>query len=151
MANKVGRIYGDMGCHMPCDVLTSEMESEDNRKQYLNNYDVVLIPGGVKSLEKLRQEKGVLKFIQEWNAADKTIFSVCNGAQLLISAKILQGRTLSGYYSIDVDIENAGATYDRSPVVVDGNIISCPHYDFMGDWMRIAYEVHEKRKNEQLQ
>ena len=107
-----------------------------------NGYEV---PGGVKALEKVRQEQGVLKFIQEWNTADKTIFSVCNGAQLLISAKILQGRTLSGYYSIDIDIENAGATYSRGPVVVDGNIISCPHYDFMGEWMRTTYQVHNER------
>ena len=124
---------------------TSIFEDPTTRKQYLNKYDILLIPGGVKALEKLRQEKGVLEFVKEWNIANKTIFSVCNGAQLLISAKILEGRTLSGYYSIDVDIENAGATYSRGPVVVDGNIISCPHYDFMGDWMRIAYETHDKR------
>ena len=47
MANKIGRIYGDMGCHMPCDVLTSDMENEEIRKQYLNEYNVILIPGGV--------------------------------------------------------------------------------------------------------
>ena len=145
MANKVGKIFGSLGSHMPCDVETTAFEDEATRQQYLNEYDILLVPGGVKALEKLRQEKGVLKFVQEWNAADKTIFSVCNGAQLLISAKILQGRTLSGYYSIDVDIENAGATYDRGPVVVDGNIISCPHYDFMGDWMRTAFQVHNER------
>jgi hypothetical protein len=52
---------------------------------------------------------------------------------------------LSGYYSIGVDIENAGATYDRSPVVVDENIISCPHYDFMGLWLKTAFEVHANR------
>ena len=78
---------------------------------------------------------------------NKTIFSICNGAQLLISSKILKGRILSGYYSIDVDIENAGAIYDRGPVVVDRNIISCPHYDFMGDWMRIAFQTHESNSN----
>ena len=65
----------------------------------------------------------------------------------MISAKILQSRVLSGYYSIDVDIENSGATYDRNPVVVDKNIISCPHYDFMGDWLKAAFEVHESRKS----
>jgi protease I len=145
MANKVGKIWGSLGTHMPCDVETSIFESDDIRKSYLNDFEILLIPGGVKALEKLRQEKGVLKFIQEWNNANKTIFSICNGAQLLISAKILQGRTLSGYYSIDVDIENAGATYSRGPVVVDGNIISTPHYDFMGDWMRIAFDTHAKR------
>jgi len=145
MANKVGKIWGSLGTHMPCDVETSIFESDDIRKSYLNDFEILLIPGGVKALEKLRQEKGVLKFIQEWNDANKTIFSICNGAQLLISAKILQGRTLSGYYSIDVDIENAGATYSRGPVVVDENIISTPHYDFMGDWMRIAFDTHAKR------
>jgi protease I len=147
MANKVGKIWGSLGTHMPCDIETSLFEDKNERKSYLNNFEILLIPGGVKALEKLRQEKGVLKFVQEWNAADKTIFSVCNGAQLLISAKILKGRTLSGYYSIDIDIENAGAIYSRGPVVVDGNIISCPHYDFMGEWMRTAYQVHEQRKH----
>ena len=63
MANRVGRIYGDMGCHMPCDITTDIFEDENIRRRYLNEYEVILIPGGVKSLEKLRQEKGVLKFI----------------------------------------------------------------------------------------
>lgn len=145
MANKVGKIWGSLGTHMPCHVETTAFEDPNTRQQYLNEFEILLIPGGVKALEKLRLQKEVLKFIQEWNAADKTIFSICNGAQLLISAKILKGRTLSGYYSIDVDIENAGATYSRENVVVDGNIISCPHYDFMGEWMRTAFQVHNKR------
>lgn len=145
MANRVGRIYGDMGCHMPCDVTTEIFENEKTRKEYIDTYDVLLIPGGVKSLEKLRLEVGVLKFIQEWNDKNKIIFSICNGAQLLISAKILQNRTVSGYYSINTDIENAGATYSKGPVVVDGNIVSCPHYDFMGEWMRTCMEVYNHR------
>jgi len=147
MANRIGRIYGDMGCHMLCDVTTDIFEDKSTRKQYLDEYEALLLPGGVKSLEKVRQEKGVLKFIQEWNAANKTIFSICNGAQLMISANILKGRTISGYYSIDIDIENAGATYSRGPVVVDDNIISTPHYDFMGEWMRTCIETHEQRNH----
>ena len=145
MANKVGKIWGSLGTHMPCTRETSELLDADVLESTLNEYEVLVVPGGVKALEKVRQEKGVLEFIRRWNEKKKTIFCICNGAQLLISAKILQGRVLSGYYSIDVDIENAGATYDRSPVVVDGNIISCPHYDFMGDWMRTAYQVHHER------
>jgi len=145
MANQLGKIFGSLGSHMICDVTTSIFETPEIRVQYLDEYEILLIPGGVKALEKLRQERGVLQFVRQWDSLNKTIFSICNGAQLLISAKILQGRTISGYYSIDTDIENAGATYDRSPVVVDKNIISCPHYDFMGDWMRTAFEVHENR------
>lgn len=149
MANKTGKIWGSLGTHMPCDVETGVFENETVRQKYLSNYELLVIPGGVKALEKLRQEQGVLKFVQEWNAANKTIFSVCNGAQLLISAKILRDRTISGYYSIDVDIENAGATYSRDRVVVDGNIVSCPHYDFMGEWLRVGYQVHNERNKKQ--
>lgn len=145
-ANKKGKIFGSLGTHMPCTIETSEFETSWLRDSYLIDYDILLIPGGVKALEKLRQEKGVLEFIRMWDDAGKTILSVCNGAQLLISAKILEGRTLSGYYSIDVDIENAGATYSRGPVCVDGNIISCPHYDFMGEWMDTAYKVIKERE-----
>jgi protease I len=145
MANQKGKIWGSLGTHMPCDVDTKIFEDDSNRKVYLDEYEILVVPGGVKALEKLRQETGVLEFIRQWNDARKTIFCICNGAQLLISAKILSGRVMSGYYSIDVDIENAGATYDRSPVVVDDNIISCPHYDFMGLWLKTAFEVHENR------
>jgi protease I len=150
MANKAGKIWGSLGTHMPCDIETSIFNNANIRQTYLEDYELLLVPGGVKALEKVRQEKGVLEFIREWNNLNKTILSVCNGAQLLISAKILKGRTLSGYYSIDTDIENAGATYDRSPVVVDGNLISCPHYDFMAEWMKTAFEVHNKRKINEL-
>ena len=145
MANTKGKIWGSLGTHMPCDVETKIFNDEETRKVYLNEYEILVVPGGVKALEKVRQENGVLKFIQEWNNANKTIFSVCNGAQLLISARILRGRKISGYYSIDVDIENAGATYIKEPVVVDGNIISCPHYDFMGQWLKTGYEIHNQR------
>jgi protease I len=145
MANQKGKIWGSLGTHIPCDVETKIFEDDSNRKTYLEEYEILVVPGGVKALEKLRQEKGVLEFIRQWNDARKTIFCIFNGAQLLISAKILQGRIMSGYYSIDVDIENAGATYDRSPVVVDDNIISCPHYDFMGLWLKTAFETHENR------
>lgn len=144
VANQLGRFYGILGTHMVCDELTTSFESPKVRNEYLD-YDLLVIPGGVKALEKLRLEKGVVEFVREWNALDKTIFSVCNGAQLMITAGILEGRTVSGYYAIEADIENAGATYSRGPVVVDGNIISCPHYDFMGEWMRTGYEVFEQR------
>lgn len=146
MANKIGKIWGSLGTHMPCTRETFEFENLENIKNSLDAYEILLIPGGVKALEKVRQEKGVLEFIRQWNDRKKTIFCICNGAQLLISSKILVGRTLSGYYSIDVDIVNAGATYDRNPVVVDENIISCPHYDFMGQWLETGFIVHEKRK-----
>jgi protease I len=144
IANEIGRFYGILGCHMICDTLTSEFEDAEKRRKFLE-YDLLVIPGGVKALEKLRLEKGIVEFVKEWNALDKTIFSLCNGAQLLITADVIRDKVVSGYYAIEADINNAGATYHRGPVVVDKNIVSSPHYDFMGEWMRIGYEVLEKR------
>lgn len=145
VSNQLGRFYGILGCHMTGDVLTTDFLDPQKRKEYLE-YDLLVVPGGVKALEKLRLEEGVVEFVREWNQLDKTIFSLCNGAQLLITADIIKGKKVSGYYAIESDINNAGATYHRGPVVVDGNIVSSPHYDFMGEWMRIGYEVLEKRK-----
>ena len=59
----------------------------------------------------------------------------------MISAKIVEGREISGYYSLEDDINNAGAKYVNAPVVVDGNIVSSPHYDHMGIWMKTAIDM----------
>ena len=121
---------------MPCTLLLSEFYSKLDEN--LSNYDFLVLPGGVKSLEKLRQEKKILDFIHAWNNKEKIIASTCHGAQLLISSKIVKGRKIAGYYSLEDDLSNAGAIYSKDPVVVDKNIISSPHYDFMGEWMEEA-------------
>ena len=64
----------------------------------------------------------------------------------MISSKIVNGRNVSGYYSIKDDINNAGATYVDEPAVVDGNLVSSPHYKWMGEWMRSAIDVYNQRK-----
>lgn len=111
---------------------------------YNNNWDLLIIPGGVKALEKLRQENKVLQFIDNWNSQGRIISSTCHGAQMMISAKIVSGRKISGYYSIKDDINNAGATYVDQPAVVDKNIISSPHYKHMGEWMKVTLEEYYK-------
>lgn len=111
---------------------------------FSHDFDFLVLPGGVKALEKLRQEQEVLDFISKWNAEKKIIASTCHGAQLLISAKVVKDRSISGYYSIKDDITNAGATYVDMPAVVDGNIISSPHYKHMGPWMQTALQIYYK-------
>tara|TARA_B100000287_G_scaffold433560_1_gene495584 strand:- start:1459 stop:1998 length:540 start_codon:yes stop_codon:yes gene_type:complete len=143
-ADKTGRFYGILGCHMVGDILLTDFNDPEFRTNCLE-YDLLVIPGGVKALEKLRLIEGVVDFVREWNSLDKTIFSLCNGAQLLITADVIKGKTVSGYYAIEADIKNAGAIYHKGPVVVDSNIVSSPHYDFMGEWMRKGYEFLERR------
>lgn len=147
MGNKLGRLQGDLGAFIDCNILTSSIDREAFANDIVDNYELLVISGGVKALEKLRQEKGVIQIVKKWNSLNKTIFVICNGVQLLISADILKNRTVAGYYSIQKDIENAGATYPKEDVFIDRNIISAKHYKDMGEWLRSGYEQHEKLKN----
>ena len=101
-----------------------------------NDYDLLVLPGGARCMEYVRQEPEVIQAIAEFYKKGKVIASICHGSQLLISARIVKGKKISGYYSIKDDIENAGAAYVDASVVVDGKIVTSPHYKYMGDWMR---------------
>ena len=138
------RVYGILGLNMPCHAFLDAFNYKQFYQDYLSSYNMLVLPGGVKSLEKLRQDENVLKFVNEWDALGKCIVSTCHGAQLLISAKVVKGRNISGYYSLKDDINNAGAHYVNAPYVIDKNIITSPHYDHMGVWMERALELHGK-------
>lgn len=101
-----------------------------------NDYDLLILPGGVKSMEKIRQEKKLISFISEFHKLDKVIACICSGAQLLISAKIVKDKKISGYYSMEDDLTNAGAIYTDEPAVIDSKIITTAHYKDMGPWMK---------------
>lgn len=105
------------------------------------DYDLLILPGGVKAMEKIRQDKNLINFISEFHKLDKVIACICSGAQLLISAGIVKGKKIAGYYSMKDDIKNAGAIYTDLPAVVDNNIITTAHYKDMGPWMKKALEV----------
>ena len=100
------------------------------------DYNLLILPGGARCMEYLRQEKEAIQAIRDFYQKGKVIASICHGTQLLISAKVVEGKKISGYYSIKDDIENAGATYVDAPAVVDGKIVTSPHYKYLGDWMR---------------
>ena len=102
----------------------------------VNDYKILVLPGVVKAMEKVRQEKKIINFITKFNEQKKIIACICSGAQLLISAKVVKGRKIAGYYSMEDDLVNAGAIYTDKPAVVDDNIITTAHYKDMGPWMR---------------
>ena len=87
-------------------------------------------------MEYMRQDQDILKFIADFHASGKVIGSICHAGQLLISAKLVKGRKVSAYYSIKDDITNAGGTYVDAPYVTDDRIVSCPHYKYLGPWMK---------------
>ncbi len=77
MSNKVGMIYGILGTYNESTKSVFDLNEEEKFNQYLEKYDLLIIPGGVKALEKLRQEQSALRFIEKWDALGKTIGSIC--------------------------------------------------------------------------
>ncbi|UHA74071.1 type 1 glutamine amidotransferase domain-containing protein [Paenibacillus sp. 481] len=86
-------------------------------------YDGLLVPGGWAP-DKLRRYPEVLRIVREINTAEKAIGQICHAGWVLISAKILEGRTVTSTPGIRDDMENAGCTWIDQDVVVDGHIIS---------------------------
>ena len=88
-----------------------------------DRFDALFIPGG-HSPDKLRIDPDVVEFVRTFVESGKPIFLICHAPQLLITARLLEGRRITGWPSIRVDIENAGAEYVDEPVVEDGNLLS---------------------------
>ncbi len=135
-----GITTGILGTKIPSDQFC-EVINHDNIFSNLDGIDLLVIPGGAKCMEYLRQQTIIVSFIEEINKHGKIIASICHGTQMLISAKVVKGRKISGYYSIKDDIINAGAEYVDASAVVDKNIVTCPHYKYLGDWMKKALEM----------
>ena len=110
----------------------------------VKDYDILVLPGGVKAMEKVRQNIDIINFISEFDKENKIIACICSGAQLLISAKVVKGRKIAGYYSMKDDLINAGAQYTDLPAVIDKNIITTAHYKDMGPWMAAVINLIKK-------
>jgi len=105
---------------------------------WVESYSLLILPGGAKCMEYMRQDNEILRYI---SAFPFTIGSICHGAQLLISAGLVRGKKISGYYSIKDDITNAGGMYLDAPFVTDGRIVTSPHYKHLGPWMKEVLRV----------
>jgi protease I len=88
------------------------------------DYDALLIPGGLQSPDLLRQSRWIRDFVREFDEADKPIATICHGPWILISAGLVQGRRLTSWPGIKDDVRNAGGMWENKSVVHDGNWIS---------------------------
>ncbi|MBD1222275.1 DJ-1/PfpI/YhbO family deglycase/protease [Virgibacillus halodenitrificans] len=82
-----------------------------------SDFDALFIPGGF-SPDQLRADERFVKFAKHFMDEKKPVFAICHGPQLLITAKTLEGRKATGFTSIQVDMEYAGATVEDKEVVV---------------------------------
>jgi len=85
-----------------------------------DNFDALFIPGGF-SPDQLRADDRFVAFAKHFMDVKKPVFAICHGPQLLITAKTLEGRKATGYKSIHVDMEYAGANVQDEEVVVCNN------------------------------
>lgn len=100
-----------------------------------DQYHGLIVPGGWMP-DKLRRSEAVLQFCREFDAAGKVIATICHGPWILISAKLVKGRTMTSTPGIKDDLENAGAIWVDQPVVRDGHLISARRPPDIPAWAR---------------
>lgn len=88
-----------------------------------DDYVALVIPGG-KSPEKLRRDPRVLDFVRSFAATGKPLAAVCHGPQVLISAGLVEGRTLTAWPAVQEELRQAGAKVEDRDVVKDGSFIT---------------------------
>ena len=101
-------------------VVTSELAAGAAR---MTDFDALVIPGG-HAPDKMRMRHAMVDLTRDAMEAGKPVAAICHGPQLLISADVLRGRTLTCWPSIAIDVKNAGGLYVDKPVVEDGNLIT---------------------------
>ena len=123
-------------------------QKEDNIVDISNinvdDYDILVLPGGVKSMELLRLDDKAIEVVKKFEEKNKLIAAICSGTMMLISANIIKGKKVTGYYAWKQDIINAGAEFVDNPSVEDGNIITSPHYKYNGEWMKLVISKLKK-------
>ncbi|HEX6819981.1 MAG TPA: type 1 glutamine amidotransferase domain-containing protein [Ktedonobacterales bacterium] len=87
-------------------------------------YDALLLPGGALNADMLRSVPAVVAFIKAMAQAGKPMAVICHAPWELINAGLAQGRALTSYHTIQMDLTNAGANWVDQQVVVDGNLVT---------------------------
>lgn len=89
-----------------------------------NDFDALLLPGGVQNSDAIRLNEPAQKFAQAMQKQGKPIAVICHGAWLLVSAGLVKGRTITSWPSLQDDIRNAGGTWVDQEVTIHDNWIS---------------------------
>jgi protease I len=101
---------------LPVDVWLEEANVED--------YDALVLPGGVMNPDKLRLNRRAVEFAQQFLESGKPVAAICHGPQLLIETGLLEGRTMTSYPSLQTDLLNAGVLWINTEVVTDNGLVT---------------------------
>jgi protease I len=90
----------------------------------VDDYDALLIPGGVGNPDQLRADENAVNFVREFAEAKKPMALICHGQWMLVESGVARGRTLTSWPSLQTDIRNAGGNWVDKEVVVDDGIVT---------------------------
>jgi protease I len=117
---KEGKIRGwdidKWGDEVPVDVNLNSASPD--------NYDALLLPGGVLNPDKLRQEPKAVQFVKSFFEAGKPVAAICHGPWMLVEADVVRGRTITSWPSLKTDIRNAGGNWVDQEVVTDQGLVT---------------------------
>lgn len=106
----------DWGKKIDVDELVSEANSEE--------FDGLLLPGGVMNPDKLRIDTAAVQFVKEFILLGKPVAAICHGPWILIETGLIDDCTVTSWPSLKTDLVNAGATWLDQEVIVDQGIIT---------------------------
>jgi protease I len=89
-----------------------------------DQYDALLLPGGVQNPDTLRMDERAVHFVKEFFDAHKPVAAICHGPWTLVEADVVRGRRMTSYPSIKTDLKNAGAEWVDEEVVVDNGLVT---------------------------
>ena len=127
-----GTITGENGTEVQVDMAIQEVSADD--------YDGLLLPGGVKNPDVLRTEPDVVSFVKDFFEQHKPVAAICHAPWLLIEADVVKGRKLTSWPSLKTDLTNAGATWVDESVVVDNGLVTSRNPDDLEDFCAKAVE-----------
>lgn len=105
----------------PADSFEVDLSFDDAEA---DDFDGVLLPGGEQNAARLRQIGAAQEFVTHMQESGKPIAVICHGAWLLVSAGLVQGRTLTSFPALEREIRDAGGNWVDQEVVVDDNLVS---------------------------
>jgi protease I len=104
------------------------------------DFDGIVIPGGYAP-DHMRRNPAMVKLVKDLFEAGRMVAAICHGGWMLASAKVLQGRTVTSFFSIKDDLVHAGADFVDQEVVVDDKLITSRTPDDLPAFMRAIIQA----------